>query len=384
MENVRRSKLCVALAFAFAAAATPCSADDPRPRELSVSKRAFGTTPDGQTVDVYTLTNAHGLAARIMTHGATLIAVEAPDRQGNFANVTLHLDTFDDYAAGHPLFGSTVGRFANRIKGAKFDLDGKTHELTKNSGANHIHGGRVGFAKLNWQAEPARGDDWVGVRLTHTSPDGHEGYPGELRVEALYRLTNSNELSIEYSATTTKPTHVNIANHAYWNLGGAGSGDVLKHTMMLNADHYLPVDEQTIPTGDVAPVKGTAMDFTTPQPIGLRIGEVGRGYDHCYVLKKKKPGNSGGELSLAARVVDAATGRVMDVLTTQPGVQVYTANYLSDRVKSASGAYGPHHAVCLETQHYPDTPNQPVVPPTVLRPGQTYREVTVHRFSIME
>jgi aldose 1-epimerase len=355
------------------------AADTTRLRELRVEKSLFGTTAEGQAVELYTLGNARGMVVKVMTHGATLIAVEAPDRDGKFANVTLHLDTFADYMAGHPLFGSVVGRYANRIAGAKFTIDGKEYRLAANSAPHHIHGGAKGFQKLVWSARSLKEKDSVGVELSLTSPDGDEGYPGTLKVKMVYRLNNDNELTLEYTAETDKPTHVNLTNHTYWNLGGAGSGKVLGQTLMLYADRYLLADDKKIPSGELQSVKGTPMDFTTAHPIGARIQEVsGGGYDHCYVVNR----NPGDSLALTARVVDPKSGRVMEVRTTQPGVQIYTANYLSDKVKAAGAAYGPHHAVCLETQSFPDSPNKPQFPSSLLRPGQTYHQVTVHKFSV--
>jgi len=362
--------LVAATAVAEGAAASP-----------SVVKSAFGRMPDGTAVDRYTLTNSHGLQVEVMTYGATLAAVKVPDREGRLANVTLYLDTFADYLRGHPLFGSVVGRYANRIAGAAFTLDGVEYALTPNAGKNHIHGGRTGFQKIVWDARPVRGDGSVGVELTHTSPDGHEGYPGTLNVKVTYTLTEANELKMAYEARTDKPTLVNLTNHAYWNLAGAGSGDVLGHVLTLNADRYLPADKRKIPLGQLKSVKGTPMDFTEPKTIGSRIEQVeDRNYDHCYVLNKK----DGERLSLAARVVEPTSGRVMDVHTTQPGVQVYTAKHLSSRFKAGGKEYGPYHGICLETQHFPDSPNRPAFPSTVLRPGRTYRHVTIHTFGILE
>lgn len=334
-----------------------------KPEGLRVMKQIYGRMPDGgPEVDLYTLTNGLGLEARIMTLGATLTTVTAPDRHGQAALVTLHKDSFEEYLKGHPLFGSVVGRYANRIAGARFTIDGVEHRVEANAGKHHIHGGRKGFQWLVWKAEPIREDQAVGVRLQLTSPDGDAGFPGTVRVAMSYRLTQANELVMEYTATTDKPTHVNLTNHAYWNL--AGAGDVMGHELFLDADHYLPSDADLIPTGEVRPVKGTPMDFTRARTIGSRIDQVDRRrYDHCYVLNRK-PGQ---EPTLAARVVEPKSGRVMEVHTTQPGVQFYTGN---------------PRGLCLETQHYPNTPNEPKFPSTLLRPGQTYREVTIHKFSV--
>ncbi len=355
------------------------------PRKLATRVESFGQTPEGQTVFLYTLVNDRGLRARVMSHGATLLTVETPDRDGKLGNITLNLDTLADYLNGHPLMGSTVGRYANRIDTGGFHIDGRRFDL-KTVGKNgvHIHGGKEGVQKLNWEQEDAGiGNEEAFVTLTHTSPDGHEGFPGRIELKATYRLTNDNELFIEYQATTTKPTHLNLANHAYWNLSGAGSGDVLHHQLTLNADRYLAIDDRKIPTGDYTKAAGSPFDFRKPRTIGERIAQVdGGGYDHCYAVNRE--GKSESDLVHCARVEDPKSGRVMDVLTTQPGVQIYTANYLSPKLKSKTGAYGRHHAVCLETQHYPDSPNKPDFPSTLLRPGQVYKQVTVHRFRVMK
>lgn len=346
---------------------------------LAVSSAPYGKTTDGRPVEIYTLANSKGLAVRVMTLGATLIGVDAPDRNGKFANVTLHLDSFADYDAGHPSFGSTVGRFANRIGHARFVIDGKEFQITPNSKPHHIHGGKNGFGKLVWAAKPLRERDRVGVEFSLTSPDGDEGYPGTVKVRALYWLNEANELTMEYFGETDRPTHLNLTNHAYWNLGGAGSGDVLGQLLTLHADHYLAIDEKKIPTGPLVEVKGTPFDFTKPFAIGARIAEVpGGGYDHCYVVRRAKAG----ELAPVARLEDPASGRVMEILTTQPGMQLYTANYLSNKLKAGGKAYDAHHGVCFEAQAFPDAPNKPQFPSSLLRPGQTYHQVTLHRFSV--
>jgi aldose 1-epimerase len=345
---------------------------------LNVEKSPWGKTAEGIAVERYTLSNAHGMRVEVVTYGATLTGVYVPDREGRIANVTLFLDTLEDYLKGHPLFGSVVGRYANRIAGAQFELDGAKYPVTRNSGKHHIHGGKMGFQRVVWSGQPVQDAESAAVEFRHTSPDGEDGYPGTLAARVTYRLNNKNELHLEYEATTDKPTHVNLTNHAYWNLAGAGSGDVLGHVLTLNADRYLPSDQDRIPQGPPQPVRGTPMDFTQPQKIGARIAEVGVGYDHCYELNKE----SSERLSPTARVFDPGSGRVMEVLTTQPGVQLYTANGLNDRFRGAGRPYGDHHGLCLETQHYPDSPNRPDFPTTVLRPGETYREVTIHRFSV--
>jgi aldose 1-epimerase len=351
-----------------------------RAQKMSVEKQTYGKLPDGTEVDQYTLSNVGGLRVKIISYGAMMTSVEVPDRTGKFANVTLHRDSLKDYLAGHPFFGCVVGRYANRIAKGKFTLDGKQYALATNNGANHLHGGNKGFDKYVWKAEPVEGDGFVGVRFSHVSPDGDEGYPGTLSATVTYTLTNDNQLKLDYTATTDKPTVVNLTNHAYWNLAGAGSGDVLGHELMLNADRFLPVDDGLIPLGPLHSVKDTPMDFTQPHTIGSRIDHVEGGYDHCYVLNKREPG----EMSLAARVIDPKSGRVMEVYTTQPAIQLYTGNFLDGTVSGDGVAYQKHDALCLETEHYPDSPNRPEYPSTVLRPGETYHEVTVHKFSVQE
>jgi aldose 1-epimerase len=334
------------------------------PHKARVEKSTIGQMPDGTEVDQYTLTNVHGLEVKVLTLGAMITTVKVPGREGKLESVTLYKDPPEEYLKRPTVMGAIVGRYANRIAGAKFTLNGVEYELSANAGKNHIHGGKRGFHTIVWDARPIEDEKAVGVELTHTSPDGHEGYPGTLEVKVVYQLTNLDELRMEYTARTDRPTHVNLTNHAYWNLGGADSGEVLNHVLMLNAGRYLPFGEGKIPLGELRSVEGTCMDFTKPKTIGSRVDQVeGKAYDHCYVLNKE-PGR---RLSLCARVVEPESGRVMEVYTTQPGVQLYTGN-----------RRGP----CLETQHFPGSPNQPVFPSTVLRPGQTYHEVTVHKFAI--
>jgi aldose 1-epimerase len=346
--------------------------------------KPFGTTKDGQEVKVHTLTNIKGLRVRLINYGATLIGVEAPDRNGKNANITLSFPSLEGYLQRHPYFGSTIGRYGNRIAKGTFTLDGKTYTLATNNGPNHLHGGQKGFDAVLWKAEPVSSDvppQSVGVKFAYTSPDGEEGYPGKLDVTVTYTLTNDNSLRIEYAATTDKPTVVNLTNHAYWNLAGAGSGDILKHELTLAADKYLPIDDTSIPTGGMNDVKGTPFDFTAPHAIGERIDELKKephktkGYDHCFVLRGQQ-----GRLELAARVKEPMSGRVMEVYTTEPGIQLYCGNFLDG--SPGAGGFKQHDALCLETQHYPDSPNKPAFPSTVLRPGQTYKTTTEHRFSV--
>jgi len=318
------------------------------------------------------------MLVRAMTLGATLTAVETPDRRGHRENVTLYLETADEYIKGHPCFGSVCGRYANRIAGGRFVLDGVEYRLARNNGPNHLHGGIEGFHKKNWIGETVEGEGYVGVKLALQSPDGDENYPGTLNVTVTYRLTRDNRLEMEYDATTDKPTVVNLTNHAYWNLAGAGDGDVLKHTLWLNADRYLPVDATLIPLGPAVSVEGTPFDFRKEKAIGCDIDLTDGGYDHCFVLNR----DSEGDLELCAVLRDPSSGRVMKVFTTQPGVQVYTANGLDGRLGAAEKSYPKHGAVCLETQHFPDSPNRPEYPGTVLRPGERYHERTVHEFLV--
>ncbi|MCG2682701.1 MAG: galactose mutarotase [Planctomycetales bacterium] len=346
---------------------------------MSIKKEPFGKTPEGADVDLYTLTNANGLRVKIMTYGATITSVEVPDRDGLPANVTLSLDSLDDYLKGHPFFGSTVGRYANRIAKGKFSIDGKEYTLATNNGPNHLHGGEKGFDKVVWKAEPIEGKDFVGVAFSYESPDGEEGYPGILSAKVTYSLTNNNELRMDYVAETDKPTVVNLTNHAYWNLAGGGAGDVLDHLLTLNADRFLPTDDGLIPLGELEPVAGTPMDFTQPKTIGSRIGQVEGGYDHCYVLNKT---DGDTEPTFVAKITEPGSGRVMEIFTTQPGVQFYTGNFLDGTLTGGGKPFKRHYGFCLEAQHYPDSPNRPEFPTTLLRPGEKYRHLTVHKFSV--
>lgn len=341
---------------------------------MNLHRQTFGKTPEGRDVDQFTLDNG-GMKVTLAGYGAMLTAVEVPDRDGTAANVVLHLDTLDDYLAGHPCLGCVCGRYANRIARGRFTLDGEEYALAVNNSPNHLHGGNRGFDKYVWQAESLEGDGFIGVRFRLVSPDGDEGYPGTLTTTVDYTLTDDNQLRVRYTAETDKPTVVNLTNHAYWNLAGAGSGDVLDHRLWLNAEAFLPIDELGISRGAPAPVEAGPMDFREPAAVGSRIEQVEGGYDHCYVLDQAQPG----ALTLAAWLHDPKSGRLMEMLTTEPGVQLYTANAL-DMPGGGGAHYGPHAGLCLEAQHFPDSPNQPSFPSTVLRPGQTYTQETVHRF----
>lgn len=338
---------------------------------MTLERTPFGKTSDGSSVELFTLTNSAGNTVQLTNYGAILVSVQVPDRHGKRANVNLGFGDLQGYLAGNPFFGATVGRYANRIAKGKFKLADKTYTLVVNNGPNHLHGGTVGFDKQVWQAEELRRDDSLGVRFTLTSPDGQEGYPGKLDVIAEYTWNNANELSFKFQATTDAPTVLNMTNHAYWNLAGAGHGDVLQQVLQLKCDRYVAVDDTLIPTGEIAKVDGTPLDFRQPHTLGERIAQLPatKGYDHCYVIN-----GPAGELRSCAVMRDPSSGRVMEVLTTQPGVQLYTANHLG-------APWGQHGAFCLETQHYPDSPNHPEFPTTRLNPGETFSETTVVRFS---
>jgi len=349
-----------------------------RNARAGVERSSFGATPEGVPVALFTLTNRRGLEARVMTLGATLVSMRVPDRAGRMDNVTLSLDSLDDYLKGHPLLGSVVGRYANRIDGGGFRLDGRHHCLPSASNGVHIHGGPQGFHKRIWNAAPLTRAGAAALRLTLRSADGDMGYPGTLDVEVVYALDDSDALTLEYTARTDRPTHVNLTQHAYWNLGGAASGDVLGHTLQISARRVLETDDRLIPTGRLIEVKGSALDFLSPHPVGSRIDRLPKGYDHCYALD----GFPAPEPFLAARLAHPPSWRVMEVFTTEPGVQLYTANGLDGRWRGAGVAYGRHHGLCLETQHFPNSPNIPTFPTTVLRPGAVHRSVTIHRFSV--
>ena len=345
---------------------------------MSVSKGSFGKTKAGEAVDLYTLENANGAMAKIMTYGAIVTELYMPDKAGKMADVVCGHKTLAEYEAGHPYFGAIVGRYGNRIAKGKFSLDDKEYTLATNNDENHLHGGDVGFDKKVWAAESVETDSGVGVKLQYTSPDGEEGYPGTLTSTVTYMLTNGNELKVSYEATTDKATVVNLTHHGYFNLGGHDSGDILDHAMMIAADRYTPVDEGLIPTGELAPVAGTVMDFTKPTAIGARIKDVeGGGYDHNYVLDSQD-----GSMALVAKVIDPVSRRVMEVLTIEPGIQFYTGNFLDGSNKGKGAVYNKHAAFCLETQHYPDSPNKPEFPSVVLKPGETYTHETIYRFSV--
>jgi aldose 1-epimerase len=348
----------------------------------TIEKRDFGKLPDGTPVFEYTLTNAKSMSVGVLNYGGIITSIKVPDRDGNVDNVVLGFRKIDDYATKNPYFGTITGRYANRVANAKFTLEGKEYQLAANNGPNSLHGGQKGFDKQVWDVKEMPGDGSVGLELAYLSPDGEEGYPGNLDVKVLYTLTDKNEFRIDYTAVTDKPTVVNLTSHSYFNLAGNGSGTVLDHKLTLNADRYTPVDAGLIPTG-VESVEGTPFDFRQPARINDRIREdheqlvYGRGYDHNWVLNRPDDGS----LALAARLEDEKTGRIMEIHTTEPAIQFYAGNFLDGTlVGSAGKMYRQGDGLCLETQHYPDSPNHPDFPSTVLKPGETYKTTTVHRF----
>ena len=381
---------CLLLASVLAGCAKeppPAPKPPPTPEEKSkntISKAPFGTLPDGTAVDLFTMVNANGMEVRATNYGGIITALLVPDGSGKATDVTLGLKSFDDYVKNPPYFGAIIGRYGNRIAKGQFKIDDQTYKLPKNDGPNTLHGGVKGFDKVVWQAEPFEKEDSVGVIFTYTSKDGEEGFPGNLQTRVTYTLTDKNELSFDYHATTDKPTVVNLTQHAYFNLAGDGNGDVLGHEFTLYANEYTPVNKQLIPTGKLAPVADTPFDFRNKVKLADRVAadheqiKFAGGIDHNFVLNRKQPG-----LVLAARVSEPTTRRVMEVHTTEPGVQFYTGNFLDDKLAAKSGKpYAKHSGFCLETQHYPDSPNQPEFPSTVLRPGEEYNSKTVYTFSV--
>jgi len=350
----------------------------------------FGTTDRGEAVSLYTLKNAHGMEAKVLDYGGIIVSLRVPDRNGRLGDVVLGFDSLTDYERGSPYFGAIVGRYGNRIARGRFTLDGRSYTLATNNGPNHLHGGVRGFDKVVWSVAPFDRPDSVGLVLAYTSPDGEEGYPGTLRATVTYTLTNQNDLIVDYHATTDRATPVNLTQHSYFNLAGDGAGDILGHVVTLNADRFTPVDSTLIPTREIRSVVGTPFDFRTPTAIGARIGQAdeqlryGRGYDHNFVLNKGgKGGNGGSELTLAAHVYEPTTGRVMDISTTEPGLQFYSGNFLDGTLRGKGGlAYAHRSGFAMETQHFPDSPNQPAFPSTILRPGEEYRSRTIYRFGV--
>jgi aldose 1-epimerase len=358
-----------------------------RHSDVSVSVAPYGTLADGTAIDQYTLSNERGMTVKIITYGGIVTEIDTPDSHGKVANVALGFDNLGDYVAKSPYFGAIIGRYANRIAKGMFTLDGTTYTLAVNNGVNALHGGIKGFDKQVWQASivPPKHDS-AGLQLSYTSPNGEEGYPGKLKVDVTYTLTNKNELRIDYHASTDKATVINLTNHTYFNLAGEGSGDVFDQVLWLKAHNYTPVDSTLIPTGVIAPVAGTPFDFTTPTAIGARIRDadpqivIAQGYDHNFVIDRPAGDSS---LILIAKAVDPASGRVLKTYTTEPGVQLYTGNFLDGTLVGPSHhTYRQGDAFTLETQHYPNSPNQPNFPSTLLRPGKTFSSTTVYAFGV--
>jgi len=349
-----------------------------------VRKQVFGKTSRGETVELYTLTNSKGMEATIITYGGIIVALKVPDRNGKAGDVALGFDSLEGYLKGHPYFGAIIGRYGNRIGKGRFSLNGVEYTLARNDGDNHLHGGIKGFDKVVWKAKQSTGQGGPALELFDLSKDGEEGYPGNLSVTVTYTLTDANEVRIDYQATTDKDTVVNLTNHSYFNLAGQGEGDILRHRVMINADRFTPIDSGLIPTGELRSVDGTPFNFRQPYAVGERIGvddqqlEFGKGYDHNFVLN-----GSVGTLRLAGRVSEPASGRVMEVLTTEPGVQFYSGNFLDGTLRGKGDkVYQRRYGFCLETQHFPDSPNKPAFPSVVLKPGARYQTTTIYRFLI--
>jgi aldose 1-epimerase len=352
---------------------------------MKIERRVFGEIGDERIAHLYTLTNDHGTEAKITNYGGIVVALRVPDRDGEMGDVVLGYDTLEEYVDDDCYFGCVVGRYANRIANGRFVLNGREYALAKNDGENHLHGGEKGFNKVLWDAKEVEQTDRVGLVLSYICKDGEEGYPGNLSVRLVYILTNEDELRIGYTATTDGDTVVNLSHHSYFNLAGNGTGDILGHSLMIDAEMFTPIREGLIPTGELRKVAGTPLDFREPTEIGSRMESdheqlgLGRGYDHNYVLNIRD-----GSLALAARVCEPLTGRVMKVYTTEPGIQFYSGNSLENVAGKGGSVYRRHGGLCLEAQHFPDSPNKPGFPSTVLSPGETYSQTTVYRFSVLE
>ena len=354
---------------------------NPRPR---LTMGPFGTSPEGQPIQLITLRNQTGIELRVVNYGGTILSLNTPDRTGASDDIVLGFDAIEPYFDKSPYFGCLIGRYCNRIAKGLFTLDGQKYSLATNNPPNHLHGGKKGWDKVVWTSSEIQNATGVGVKLTYVSKDGEEGYPGTVTANVTYMLTDKNELVIDYQATTDKPTIINLTHHSYFNLGGAKAADILGHELTIPADRYTPVDATLIPTGELAPVQGTPFDFRTSTKIGARINEAneqlkrGLGYDHNYVLNRQ-----GTDLALAARIVEPVTGRTMEIATTEPGIQFYSGNFLDGTLKGKGGrVYAHRSGFCLEPQHFPDSPNQPAFPPTTLRPGEEYRSKTVFTFGV--
>jgi aldose 1-epimerase len=370
-----------ALGAMGALALASCARNSEQEKVTAMQRQPFGRTATGEDALLYTLPGRGGMRAEITNYGGIVVSLHAPDRQGQAGDVVLGFDTLDGYLKEHPYFGAIVGRYGNRIAKGRFHLNGQEYTLARNNGENHLHGGVRGFDKVVWKAREVPGGDAPALELSYLSKDGEEGYPGNLSATVVYTIEGGDSLKIDYTATTDKDTVVNLTNHSYFNL--AGEGDILQHEVAIEADRFTPVDAGLIPTGELRPVQQTAFDFRKPTAVGARISQqdeqlkFGKGYDHNFVLN-----SGGGRLSPAARVREPRTGRVLEVSTSEPGMQFYTGNFLDGTLRGKGGrVYGHRHGFCMETQHFPDSPNQPQFPSTVLRAGQTYRSTTVYRFT---
>lgn len=348
----------------------------------SITSAPFGALPDGRRATLYTLTNRNGLVVKITDFGGIITEIHTPDRDGVLADIALGFDSVEPYVSDSPYFGALIGRYGNRLCGGRFTIDGKTWQLPLNDGKNHLHGGPCGYHTVLWKALPFQEGDAVGLTLTHCSPDGEQGYPGRLDVTVVYELNGDNEFIMTFDAVTSKPTPVNLTQHSYFNL--AAGGDILGHELSIDADAYTPIDASSIPTGAIGPVEGSAFDFRSARPIGERIGDDepqlknGSGYDHNFVLNKPAPG----AMTRAARVRDPASGRVLELFTEEPGVQFYSGNFLDGKLNGKGRNYGYRSGLCLEPQHFPDSPNHPSFPNTILRPGEEYATVSKYKFSV--
>src|SRR3979411_2982308 len=370
------------LGFSLSFFGSPVAQGAPSKHHHGLQTQPFGTQ-DGRPITLYTLTNSHGIEVRTMNYGGIILSMRVPDRKGQLADVVLGHDTLEGYIPNPPYIGAVVGRYANRIANGTFTLDGKTYTLPKNDGPNTLHGGiKRTFDKVVWDGEPKKGGK-PGVTFTYMSKDGEEGFPGNVKVKVTYTLNDDNELVLDYEATTDKATPINLTQHSYFNLAGEGTSDILSHEIMINANRFTPVDNNLIPTGELRAVKGTPLDFTTSTKVGARIDDdyeqlaLGHGYDHNFVINR-----TGDNMALAARVYEPTSGRVLEVSTTQPGVQFYTGNFLDGTVTGKQGhVYKRRYAFCLETQHFPDSPNHPEFPSTILKPGDTFHSKTVFKFS---
>jgi aldose 1-epimerase len=385
MPSVFQCATCVIVAIVLLPRGTSQAPSTAQHAGTTVTHSTSSARVDGKPIEVFTLKNGRGIEMQVMSYGAIITSLKVPDRNGRVADVVLGFDSPQQYLdpPPPPYFGALVGRYGNRIAKGQFTIDGNPYKLVTNNGPNHLHGGTRGFDKVLWTAAPTETADASSVMFTRTSPDGEEGYPGNLEVRVTYTLTNTNELSFDYHATTDKSTPVNLTQHSYFNLAGQDAGDILGHQLLINADRYTPVDETLIPTGTLAPVNGTPFDFRRSTAIGERIDQDnpqlknGKGYDHNWVLN-----GSGGRLSVAARLTDPKSGRTMEIRTNEPGLQFYSGNFLDGTIKGKGGhVYAQRSGLCLETQHFPDSPNQKSFPSTILRPGRNYDSRTVLTFS---